>query len=204
MLWDADGVLQDTPTATWDLATSVVSQIPGALTGAPVDEERIRALADAVGVGGRVEEVLSVWWTFEVRAPVAEVVARVRAAGVPCHLATNQDSYRAACMRDRTPYAQILDGAYYSCQIGVAKPSAEFFEHIAADLGLAPGELLLVDDQPANVAGARSAGVNAECWTYGDGLGRLTDLLEGYRILTQNPGTLTSAPQDLGPQGRRG
>ena len=129
-----------------------------------------------------VDDVLSVWWTFDVVQPALEIVARVRAAGVPCYLATNQDSYRAACMRDRAPYGEILDGAYFSCDIRSAKPSAAFFEHIASDLGLAPEQLLFIDDQPANVSGARSSGLNAEGWTHGDGTERLRMLLGTYGI----------------------
>ena len=159
-----------------------MSQFPGAITGAAIDEGRIRAVADAMGLAGRVDDVLSVWWTFDVVQPVLEIVARVRVAGVSCYLATNQDAYRAACMRDRAPYDEILDGAYYSCEIGSAKPSAVFFEHIASDLGLAPGQLLFIDDQPANVSGARSAGLNAECWTHGDGSERLRKLLDAYGL----------------------
>ena len=182
VLWDADGVLQDTPAGTWGLAVSVVSQFPGAITGAAIDEDGIRAVANAMGLGGRVDDVLSVWWTFDVLQPALEIVARVRAAGVPCYLATNQDSYRAACMRDRAPYEEILDGAYYSCEIRSAKPSAVFFEHIASDLGLTPEQLLFIDDQAANVSGARSAGLNAECWAHGDGMERLRKLLDAYGI----------------------
>lgn len=182
VLWDADGVLQETPAGTWDLAVSVVSQCPGMLTGAAIDEQRIRIAAEAMGLGGRIDDVLSVWWTFDVLQPTLEVVARVRAAGISCYLATNQDAYRAACMRKRAPYDEVLDGAYYSCDIRSAKPSAVFFEHIASDLGLAPEELLFIDDQPVNVSGARATGFNAECWTHGDGVRRLRELLEAHGI----------------------
>ena len=88
-----------------------------------------------MGLGGHVDDVLSVWWTFDVLQPTLEIVARVRAASVSCYLATNQDSYRAACMRDRAPYDEVLDGAYYSCDVGSAKPSAEFFGSPAMDVG---------------------------------------------------------------------
>lgn len=182
VLWDADGVLQQTPAGTWDLAVSVVSQFPGAITGAAIDEDGIRTVAHAMGLGDHVDDVVSVWWTFDVLEPALEIVARVRATGVSCYLATNQDSYRAACMRDRAPYDEVLDGAYYSCDIRSAKPSATFFEHIATDLGLAPAQLLFIDDQLANVSGARSAGLNAECWTHSDGMGRLRKLLDAYGI----------------------
>lgn len=182
ILWDADGVLQRIPLDTWDLAVSVVSQIPGALTGAKVDEAAIRTLAHDAGLDDRVRDVLSVWWTFDLIHPALDIVAKLREQGIASYLASNQDSYRAACIRERTLYGQILDGAYYSCDLGVAKPSPAFFNHIASDLSVPHNELLFIDDHPANVTGARSAGLNAECWTHTDGIGRLLALLAAHEI----------------------
>ena len=49
----------------------------------------------------------------------------------------------------------------------VAKPDAAFFHHIQRDLGVADtARLLLIDDIPANVTGARAAGWQAI--QYGD------------------------------------
>lgn len=182
VLWDADGVLQHTPAHSWDLAVRVVARFPGAMTGAPIDEERIRAAAHGLDLGDRVEGIVAVWSTFDLLGPSLEVVALVRAAGTACYLATNQDAYRAACMHKKAPYGEVLDGAYYSCDVGAAKPSAAFFEHIATDLDLAPEEMLLLDDQSENVAGARAAGLAAEHWTHHDGVRRLRDLLAAHDI----------------------
>ncbi|GAA5202732.1 HAD-IA family hydrolase [Microbacterium jejuense] len=182
VLWDADGVLQHTPSDVWQLATAVVAQFPGALTGTPIDEARIREAAVAAGLGDRVEDVLSVWWTFDVLAPSLAIVSRVRAAGTRCYLATNQDTYRAACMRDKAPYDEAFDGAYYSCDVRAAKPAAGFFDHIATDLALPPERLLFLDDQPANVEGARLAGIRAECWTHTDGIPALLAILDRHGV----------------------
>lgn len=54
---------------TWDLAVQVVRRFDGALTGTEIDEKAIRAAAFDVGLGDRVEDILSVWWTFDVVAP---------------------------------------------------------------------------------------------------------------------------------------
>jgi len=193
VLWDADGVLQHTPSEAWQVATTVVAQFPGALTGAPIDEARIREAARAVGLGDRVEDVLSVWWSFDVLTPSLAIVAGVRAAGTRCYLATNQDAYRAACMRDKTPYDEALDGTYYSCEVGVAKPAAAFFDHIATDLALPPERLLFLDDQPANVDGARSAGLSAERWTHTDGIPALLDMLDRHGVGLDGPTNGTTA-----------
>ncbi|MDQ2852206.1 MAG: HAD-IA family hydrolase [Actinomycetota bacterium] len=66
--------------------------------------------------------------------------------------------------------------------IGVAKPSTAFFRHIVTDRGLVPDQLLFLDDQPKNIAGARSAGLNAEQWTHDDGVARLHDILHAHDV----------------------
>lgn len=182
VLWDADGVLQHTPPRSWDLAVQVVTQFPDALIGTTIDEDRIRATAHRLGLGDQVEDIVAVWSTFDLLGPSLEVVSQVRAAGTACYLATNQDLYRAACMRQKTPYAQILDGAYFSCDIRAAKPSAAFFRHIVTDLGLAPEQLLFLDDQYRNIGGARSAGLNAQQWTPEDGVTRLRGILHAHGV----------------------
>lgn len=182
ILWDADGVLQRIPNDTWPLAVSVVTQVPDALTGADIDEERIRALVHSSGLDDRLDDVLSVWWTFDIVQSVLALVSQIKAQGIRCFLATNQDVYRAACMRIHTPYEQVFDGAYYSCDMGVAKPSMGFFERIVSDLAIPAQDVLFIDDQAANVACARNAGLNAEQWTHSDGVENLTDLLQSHGI----------------------
>jgi putative hydrolase of the HAD superfamily len=194
VLWDADGVLQHTPPDSWDAAVQVVAQFPGAITGAPIDEERVRTVVHELGLGDRVDDIVAVWSNFDLLEPTLDVIALVRAAGTPCYLATNQDAYRAACMRRMAPYGDVLDGAYYSCDIGAAKPAAAFFEHIVSDLGLAPDQLLFIDDQPVNVVGARSAGLAAERWTHDDGVVRLRDILNAHEVPLATRGTGSTHP----------
>ncbi len=203
MLWDADGVLQYTPASSWDLAVRVVAQFPDAMTGALIDEARIRANAHRLGLGDRVDDIVAVWSMFDLVSPSLEVVSLVRAAGTACYLATNQDAYRAACMREKAPYGEILDGAYYSCDIGVAKPSAAFFEYIVTDLGLAPDQLLFLDDQLKNVVGARSAGLNAEQWAHDDGVTRLRTILDAHGIRLGGGGDVLAGDLQRGREDER-
>ena len=53
-------MLQYTPAHSWDLAVQVLAQFPGAMTGAGIDEERIRAAAHGLGLGDRVDDILAV------------------------------------------------------------------------------------------------------------------------------------------------
>ena len=87
-----------------------------------------------------------------------EVVARVRRR-VPCYLASNQDSYRARVMREHLRYADLLDGLFFSCDVGAAKPDPAFFAAVVDALELPADEVLFVDDVRPNVEAARAAGV---------------------------------------------
>lgn len=88
----------------------------------------------------------------------AEIVDRLKGAGVPLYLLTNMpaDVFAARCRR--YPVLQRFDGAVVSGQEGVLKPSPEIFAILRDRYGLDPGTTLFVDDQEANVEGARAAG----------------------------------------------
>ncbi|MFG3436953.1 HAD-IA family hydrolase [Nonomuraea sp. NPDC047897] len=53
----------------------------------------------------------------------------------------------------------------FSCRIGVAKPDPRAYEICAARMGVEPSRVLFIDDNAANVAAAREAGMAAELFT---------------------------------------
>ncbi len=110
------------------------------------------------------------WLAIEPDPGMVALVRRWRASGLAVHLATNQDSGRAAYMKESLAYGDVLDGAYYSCDLGVAKPAADFFAAILDDLGAEPDAVCFVDDMATNVAGAREVGLRAVQWELADGL----------------------------------
>jgi putative hydrolase of the HAD superfamily len=58
-----------------------------------------------------------------------------------------------------------VDLVLNSADLGVAKPDAAAYEAACGRLGLGPAEVLFVDDTPANVEGARRAGIRAIRYT---------------------------------------
>jgi putative hydrolase of the HAD superfamily len=56
---------------------------------------------------------------------------------------------------------ELFDSVLMSFQVGFRKPGPEIFELAAKTAGVAPASCLLVDDLPANCAGARAAGWQA-------------------------------------------
>ena len=124
------------------------------------------------------------WLAIEVSTESLAVARALRASGVGVHLATNQDLRRAAYMKAALGYDEIFDSCFYSCDVGFAKPSAEFFTHIVETLDFPAERVLFVDDSQANVDGARGAGLRAERWELDDGFEALDTLLTGHGLTT--------------------
>ena len=196
VLFDADGVIQES-TIDW-------RQTLGALAGPGHDpEEFILAVTEAekpalVGKRefadvlaevlerwdspGRVDEVMAMWTAFEANRDAIAVVQDLRAAAVPCHLATNQHAFRRAVMRDQRGYINWFDRQFYSCELGVAKPDPAYYRAILTELGLEPGAVLFIDDNEANIAGAAEVGLRAELFDLSQGVDRLRELLAGHGL----------------------
>lgn len=175
LLWDCDGVLQH---GRFDWRSHLDATVgPGfaervfraelpALRG----ERSLRAvledlLRQEAAHEGRppvtVEELLDVWEQFDLDPEAVAILAEVRGHGVRCLLATNQQDHRVRFMRRVHRYDDLVDGSYYSSEVGAMKPDPGFFEHILADLGVPAGRIGFVDDVPANVETARSLGIRA-------------------------------------------
>ncbi len=62
---------------------------------------------------------------------------------------------------DAATVSGLFDRRYLSFELGLAKPDADIFEHVIADLGLEPGHIVFLDDNQPNVDAARSVGIDA-------------------------------------------
>jgi putative hydrolase of the HAD superfamily len=100
---------------------------------------------------------------------------RVRARGIALHLATVQEHLRADYIWTELGLRERFDAMHYAADLGCGKPDPAFFAKVAGRTGLAPGEMLLIDDRLENVEAARAAGWGGLHWT---GEQRLPDLLE--------------------------
>jgi putative hydrolase of the HAD superfamily len=127
------------------------------------------------GYRGTVEDCLQAWFEADsaVNTTVLDEVERLRSRGIPCHLATTQERYRAAYLEGPMGLAARFDRLFFSCHLGVRKPQPEFYRRVTDELGMSPAALLFFDDHHANVDAARAAGWNAELYTFGDDLSAL-------------------------------
>jgi 2-haloacid dehalogenase len=102
----------------------------------------------------------------------AGIVGRLRSGGLPLYLLTNMPAEVFAARRARYPVLRQFHGAVVSGEEGVLKPSPEIFARLRRRFGLDPSRTLFVDDQEANVAGARAEGFLAHRFVDAETLGR--------------------------------
>jgi putative hydrolase of the HAD superfamily len=111
-----------------------------------------------------VDAFLEYWFTsdVEVDPEVIQAVQKYRKQGIKCYLATDQEKYRAAYLRDIMGLAQKFDGFFFSCELGAVKSQSSFFEQVLIRLDLQPTEIAYWDDEKRNVEVAKALGINAK------------------------------------------
>jgi putative hydrolase of the HAD superfamily len=200
VLFDADGVIQR-PTIDWRaaLATFVRPDQTGdefvldlmaaeqpSLVGKGDFRAAVAEVLDKWESSTPVDDVMELWRRFEAEPEVVELIQVLRAAGIGCHLATNQQGYRHAIMHDERKYGDWFDQTFYSCDLGVAKPDAAYFETILRTIDRPASSVLFIDDNENNVKGARGVGLHAELYDLNDGTDTLRSLLKRYGLPTSS------------------
>ena len=174
LLWDCDGVLQH-GRSDWrarldgEVRPGFAERVFEAELPALRGERSLRAvledLLEQEAARGHttvtVEELLSIWEQFDLDPEAVAVLTAVREHGVRCLLATNQQDHRVRHMREERGYDDLVDGSYYSSELGAMKPDPAFFDHILDDLALPGDRVGFVDDLEPNVKAARSVGIRA-------------------------------------------
>ncbi len=189
LLLDADGVVQR-PAKGWisawrsvggaDFLDEIWRCETAALTGRADLKPLVTKVLEERDVDVTFDDLVELWCQIDVDDHMLNLVDGVRAQGLLTVLATNQQSYRGTWMLENLPYDDHFDAQFHSFRMGLAKPDPAYFAHIVEELGIEPAEAVFVDDMPANVTGARAAGLRAVHFspldTYGDLRLRLRDL----------------------------
>lgn len=175
LLFDADGVIQTTSDSFYseikshvplDQAEEFIQQVFAAerpaLTGKADFRENLQLLLEQWQVVKSVDEVLATWHRINIVPSVLAMLKGFRDEGYKVCLATNQQANRMRYMRHELGLDDHFDHAFYSCELGAAKPSAEYFSSIMEQLDTVPLEVLFIDDSADNIASATRCGIHTE------------------------------------------
>jgi putative hydrolase of the HAD superfamily len=177
VLFDADGVMQrpaDVRHALWvQLLGGDATSVDGFLRDmSAIERPAYHGEGDFVGAipevlarwrcTGTVDDALRAWTAIEADPGILAIIAAIRASGIACCLATNQEPYRGRYMSETMEYRRVFDAQFYSCELGLSKPDPAYFTTILETLQLAPERILFIDDNEPNVRAAQSVGLWAE------------------------------------------
>jgi len=133
----------------------------GYIIGQGTAEDFWRILRGKTGIAGDLDSL--------VRAIASRFAPRPRMLALVRSL--RRQGYITAILSDQTEWLDYLDAqlhlsqdfdkVYNSYHLGKGKRDPSIFDDVVADLGLAPQEVVFVDDDPGNVGRARSRGIKA-------------------------------------------
>lgn len=171
------------PHASFDAFWKDISDIERACyTGAGDFTRALVALIARWQCAGSIEDVLRAWTAIQPDPEMVQLVHDLRAAGLRCYLATNQEPHRCRFMSETLGYKDIFDAEFYSCVVGHAKPDHAYFTAVVDRIGLRPGEVLFIDDHQINVDAATDVGLSAELFS-GGGSKAMRELLQNFGMI---------------------
>lgn len=116
------------------------------------------------GWASGVNAFLKTWFDSErtKNAVAWDWLQRLAQWRVPQYLATNQESTRLQVLMDDMGLGSLVTGTLASSELGARKPDPVYFARALDHAGAPdPTRVLFWDDQVANVAAARAAGLHA-------------------------------------------
>jgi putative hydrolase of the HAD superfamily len=179
MLFDIDGVLVNGEPFSQQLARDygiTLEMTAGffkgvfseCLVGRADLKQEIASYLPQWGWQRSVDEFLADWFAYEtcIDEALLASIQQLRQQTLPCYLATNQERHRIAYILNEMGFAGKFDGIFSSASIGYMKHEPAFFAAVLEALpGVQAREILFWDDNLANVAAARTAGIQAELYT---------------------------------------
>lgn len=149
----------------------------GTLVGKGDLKEVIEPYLKEWGWPKTVDDYLNEWFEYEhiLDEEIIAYVQKLRAKGISCYVATNQEKYRAQYMLEKMGFGESFDKLFASAHLGIGKPDIEFFEKVIKEIGAKKEEVLFWDDTPENVEGAKKAGINGEFY---ESFGKFKDIMK--------------------------
>lgn len=133
----------------------------GYVVGEAGEREYWEAVRKKTGIKGNDEELSGeILKRFLLRPEVLEYVETLRSRGLVTAILSDQTNWLEE-IEKKTPFFHHFDHVFNSFRLKKGKRDPSIFNDVCALIGLEPREVLFVDDNPENVAGARSRGLGA-------------------------------------------
>ncbi len=124
------------------------------------------AMARELGLpAARRGELVTAWADIFGPVPGAASAVAALAARGPVWLVSDTNAIHHCWCRRRWPWLRLCAPQVVSWRRGCLKAAPGAFAALAASAGRPPGELVFLDDLPANVAAAREAGLDGRLFT---------------------------------------
>jgi FMN phosphatase YigB (HAD superfamily) len=139
-------------------------------TGEITTRAFIAALRSAFGITARDEAIAEAWSDiFEPNDDLTGQLPTLKAAAKTLVLASNTNELHFARIGSIMPGAiALFDSTVLSFELGIRKPSVQFFERVIAATGGPAGACVYVDDRPDFVAAADALGMRGCVYRRGD------------------------------------
>jgi putative hydrolase of the HAD superfamily len=110
-----------------------------------------------------VDEFLRLWFETENKldSAVLKEVDQLRAKGIPCYIATQQEKYRKNYLWEKMKLKDHFDGIFCTCDVGYTKFEPEFLKHLVDNLKVNPKDVVFFDDKEAGVEKMKEFGIDA-------------------------------------------
>lgn len=96
-----------------------------------------------------------------------QLASELREEGLPTAILSNITAMSTPAIRSANGY-DGFDPVVLSCEVGFAKPDPEIYSILSHRLGVAPDEIIHLDDQDSYLEGAKSAGLQTLRVVYPD------------------------------------
>jgi putative hydrolase of the HAD superfamily len=145
-------------------------------TGNMTDEEYWTWAIKVWGLRLSVEEVINLLIKgYEINKEVVEVVEKVRKNGYKTLICSNNFPARIEGLQKRFVFLDNFDAYTLSYEVGETKPSPNIFNDLVSKSGVNADEIVLADDNQANIEGAKYVGIQAFFY---EGLDKFLEKLE--------------------------
>lgn len=109
-------------------------------------------------------DIFGVLYTNEIDKNILNLTDKYRAQGHKIYLASNVEASKVSIFMYDFKLKNHVDNLFCSGELGVSKPSFQFYDRITASINETPSDIIFFDDSIINVEGAQKYGWTAHLY----------------------------------------